>query len=107
MSKEMPATPIAGKTKPIAATTSNSVVTLTVNSPQIIINALASNTVEMYFRTGKTAAEAVAVVASSEGDYPILAGTVQTFTKPDDHLYIGFITASGTAAGWVSPCNGE
>ena len=103
----LPATPITGKTKPIAATTANSVVELTVDSPQIIINASSSNTVEMYYRTAATAAEAVAVVASSEGDYPILAGTVQILTKPDNHRYIGFITASGTASGWVSPAMGQ
>lgn len=103
----LPATPITGKTKPISASTVNSVVTLTVDSPQIIINASSSNTVEMYYRTAETAAEAIAVVASSEGDYPILAGTVQVLTKPDKHRYIGFITASGTATGWVSPAMGQ
>lgn len=103
----LPATPIPGKTKPFSASTSNTVVTLTVESPQIIINLDGNNTEEVYYRTGATQAEAVAAVASSEGDYPVLPGTVQTFTKPNNHLYVGFITASGTASGWISPAVGE
>lgn len=104
----LPATPIPNTTKPFAATSTNSVVTLSKQSPQIIINVSSSSTGEVFYRTGKTAAEAVAVVPTAEGDYPLMAGTIQTFTKPDDHLYIGFIT-NGTdkASGWVSPAMGN
>lgn len=103
----LPATPIAGQTKPFSASTTNSVVELEVTSPQIIINSSGSNSVEVFYRTGETAAEAVAVVPSTKGDYPILPSTVQSFTKPDNHKFVGFITASGTASGWVSPTMGE
>lgn len=101
------ATPLPGKTKPISATTTNAVIELTVDSPQLIFNMGLSNTVEIYYRTGATAAEAVAVVASSEGDYPLVPGAVQVVTKPDNHRFVGVITPSGTATGWVSPAHGN
>ena len=61
----LPATPIAGQTKPFSASTTNSVVELEVTSPQIIINSSGSNSVEVFIDR-RTAAETVAVVPSTK-----------------------------------------
>lgn len=96
-----PATPIAGQTKKVSATSTVANATLDVESPQIIVT-VKSSTDTVFMRTGESSATAVV-----DQDVPVPDGQY-TFTKPNNHLSISFICAgTGTATVWVSPAMGE
>lgn len=105
-----PMTPLVGATVSLAVTAASGRVALGGTSAavsqgvkqtrQYVVESLATSAAEAFIRFGDVTATAVAAT-----DYPILPGSVQTFSSADD--YIAAICAVDTATIRISAVNGD